>query len=158
MERILVSACLLGAKVRYDGRDALVPHPALRRWAEEGRLIPVCPEQLGGLPTPRPAAELVNRGGRLRVVTAAGDDVSGFYEEGARQAVAAAGQNAARIAILKDRSPSCGSSVVYDGSFSERGTPGEGLTTTALRRAGVRVFSEQQIDEAAAYLAEIERK
>ncbi|HYM24257.1 MAG TPA: DUF523 domain-containing protein, partial [Vicinamibacterales bacterium] len=115
--------------MRYNGRDALVAHPALRRWADEGRLVPVCPEQLGGLPTPRPAAELLNSGGRLRVVTAAGDEVTSCYEEGARQALAAAGQNRARIAVLKDRSPSCGSAVVYDGSFSGRETVGEGLTT-----------------------------
>ena len=158
MEKILISACLLGAKVRYDGRDALVMRPALRRWADEGRLVAVCPEQMGGLPTPRPAAELVESNGRIRVVTAAGDDVSRFYEEGARQALAAAAQHGARIAVLKDRSPSCGSSVVYDGTFGGRETAGEGLTTAALRRAGVRVFSEREIDNAAAYLDEIERR
>jgi uncharacterized protein YbbK (DUF523 family) len=161
VERILVSACLLGAKVRYHGGDASSSHPTLRRWWEEGRLVPVCPEVDGGLPTPRPAAEIAGSGGGATVIallapvrTASGADVTGAFVTGARRALETAQQQGIRLAILKDGSPSCGSSFVYDGSFSGRRVTGVGVTTALLRANGVQVFSETEIDAAEAWLEE----
>lgn len=144
MEKVLVSACLLGQRVRYDGRDARAIDPRLERLEREGRIVQVCPEVSGGLPVPRPAAEL--RG--LRIVTAAGDDVTANFHEGARVALELARRHGIRVAILKDRSPSCGSREVYDGSFSGTRRQGEGVTTACLRAHGIRVFGEDEIDEA----------
>lgn len=156
---MLISACLLGARVRYHGGAAEVEHPALRRWAGEGRLVPVCPEVEGGLPTPRPPAE-IQRGrggpGPLRVETIDGRDVSSAYARGAQAAVDQARRLGIRVAILKDGSPSCGSSTVSDGTFSGTRVAGQGVTAMALGAAGVRVFSERQIDAAVEWLARLE--
>ena len=152
MEKILVSACLLGERVRYHGGDAWIGHPILRRWHEEGRLVPLCPEVTGGLTTPRPAAEITVTPEGRRVLTAAGQDVTGALERGAEAAANACAAHGIRIAILKDGSPSCGSRSIYDGSFSGRRLDGEGLTTTRLLAAGIRIFSENEIDAATNYL------
>ena len=152
MERILVSACLLGAKVRYHGGDAACDHPILQRWSREGRLVSVCPERDGGLPTPRPAAEIVG----VVVRTSAGADVTESFRRGAQTALDVAKANGIRIAILKDGSPSCGSSFVHDGSFSGRRAAGRGVTAALLESHGIRVFGEQSIDAAHAWLEELE--
>jgi uncharacterized protein YbbK (DUF523 family) len=152
VERILISACLLGERVRYHGGDARREHPTLRRWQDEGRLVPLCPEVTGGLATPRPAAEIAVTPEGRRVLTAAGADVTGAFERGADAATRACATHGIRIAILKDGSPSCGSRSIYDGSFSGRQVDGEGVTATRLRAAGVRIFSESEIDSAAACL------
>ena len=136
----MVSACLLGVTCSHEGKGRLTPSvEALRDGA---RLIPVCPEVAGGLPTPRPAAEI---GPDRRVRTAAGEDVTEFYERGARQAVAIAMAVGARRAVLKARSPSCGCDQVYDGSHQRRLVVGEGVAAEALRRAGVEVASEEDL-------------
>jgi len=116
--------------------------PAVAALAAEARLIPVCPEVMGGLPTPRPAAEVQADG---RVLTAAGDDVTAFYERGATAAVAVAVAAGATEAVLKARSPSCGCHEIYDGSFTRTRVPGEGVTAAALRTAGIRVRSEEDL-------------
>ena len=159
MEKILISACLLGAKVRYHGGDAASAHPKLRQWLEEGRLVPICPEVDGGLTTPRPAAEIVGPGGGGAVVARAafvrttyGVDVSAAFLSGAALALETARRHGARLAILKDGSPSCGSSFAYDGTFSGKRVSEAGVTTAVLQANGVRVFSESEIDAAAAYL------
>jgi uncharacterized protein YbbK (DUF523 family) len=152
MEKILVSACLLGDKVRYNGADAISDDPLLQRWVAEGRVVRFCPEMAGGLGTPRPPAE---RQG-LRIVTDAGADVTPAFTCGAELARDAARDHHIRIAILKDGSPSCGSTYVYDGTFTGTRVERDGVTTAILRADGVRVFSAAQLREAAAYLAEIE--
>jgi len=159
MEKILVSACLLGAKVRYHGGDATSDHPLLERWRREGRLVAVCPEQEGGLPTPRSPAEIVGAGaGRgvmarvARVRSASGVDVTDAYRRGAEQALALARQHHIRVAILKDASPSCGSATVYDGTFTGTRVPGAGVTAALLAAHGVKVFSDLEIDQAARWL------
>jgi len=164
VERILVSACLLGAKVRYHGGDAASLHPALRRWQQEGRLVAVCPEVDGGLGTPRPPAEIVGPDGGRGVLaraafvrTAGGADVTNEFLGGAAQALAAATRAKARMAILKEGSPSCGSGFIYDGTFSGARRSGAGVTAALLEANGIRVFSDAQIDEAAAWLAALER-
>ena len=152
MERILISACLLGDRVRYHGGDARCEHPTLRSWQDEGRLVPLCPEVTGGLATPRPAAEITVTPEGRRVLTAAGTDVTRAFERGADAAARACAAHGIRIAILKDGSPSCGSRSIHDGTFSGRQVDGEGVTATRLRAAGVRIFSEFEIDSAAACL------
>jgi uncharacterized protein YbbK (DUF523 family) len=121
----VVSACLLG--VRCNHRGQANPAPVVRALAEDFRLIPVCPETAGGLPTPRPAAE---RGADGRVVTEAGDDVTDAFRRGATAAVAVASAVGAERAVLKARSPSCGC---------------DGVTTGALREAGLTVESEEEL-------------
>lgn len=139
-EPVLVSACLLGIACNHRAEGK--PAPAVEKLSARYRLIPVCPEVAGGLPTPRPAAERCPDG---RVRTAAGEDVTEFYERGARQAVDIARAAGVRRAVLKARSPSCGSSQIYDGSHTRTLVAGEGVTAGALRRAGVEVLSEEDL-------------
>jgi uncharacterized protein YbbK (DUF523 family) len=152
--RVLVSACLLGAEVRHHGGAATIEHPVLRRWREEGRIVGVCPEVAGGLPSPRPPAEI--RG--LSVVTNGGRDVTAAFQSGARVAVRMAETLGIRVAVLKSRSPSCGVGQVYDGTFSGRLVAGDGVTAAALRRAGVQVFDEFHLVDADAALSALEDK
>ena len=136
----MVSACLLGVPCNHDGKGR--PTPALKALGPGARLIPVCPEVAGGLPTPRPAAEV---GPDRRVRTAAGEDLTEFYERGAHHAVSIALAVGARRAVLKARSPSCGCHQIYDGSHQRRLVEGVGLTAEALREAGVEVVSEEDL-------------
>jgi uncharacterized protein YbbK (DUF523 family) len=158
MEKILVSACLLGEKVRYHGGDAASDHPILRRWRAEGRLVVACPERDGGLPTPRPAAEVVGGDGhavvaRLAMVTASdGADVTGAFRQGAEVALQLVRRHRIRVAVLKDGSPSCGSASIYDGTFSGTRVANRGVTSALLESHGVRVFSEAAIEAAHAWL------
>lgn len=152
--KILVSACLLGQQVRYDGRAS--GHPdVLQRWQSEGLIVPLCPEVAGGLPTPRPPAEIPGGQGRAvldgdaQVVTVGGEDVSGQFLAGAQIALALVRRHGIRIAILKSGSPSCGNQLTYDGTFSGTKVAGEGVTTALLRREGVQVFSELELEAAA---------
>ena len=152
-----MSACLLGAPVRHDARDKYCDHPVLRRWIEEGRVVSVCPEMLGGLGTPRPAAEIRQVDGVRRVFTNQGRDVTREFEAGARAVAAEGGSSDAKVAILKSGSPSCGSSFVYDGTFTRTRVPGDGVTTALLRRRGIAVFSEDELDAADVYVRMLER-
>jgi uncharacterized protein YbbK (DUF523 family) len=159
MEKVLVSACLLGAKVRYHGGDARSEHPVLRRWQEEGRLVAVCPERDGGLPTPRPPAEIIGRDGGHGVLkkialvrTREGVNVTTAFVHGAEEALQAARAQAIRIAVLKDGSPSCGTTFTYDGTFTGARVAMPGVTAALLEQNGVRVFSDAQIDAADAWL------
>lgn len=156
MLKVLVSACLLGAPVRYDGRDKKSAHPVLARWIEEGRVVPACPEMLGGLPAPRPPAEIVPASAPRRVVTSVGVDVTIAFERGALVTSDLAETHEVRMAILKEGSPSCGTSFVYDGTFSGTRVAGAGVTAALLRARGIAVFSEEEIDDADAYLRAIE--
>ena len=137
---ILVSACLLGVECNHDGRSS--PSPAAQRLAAEFSLVPVCPEVMGGLPTPRAAAEVQPD---RRVVNESGDDVTDAYRRGAEAAVELARAVAAERAVLKARSPSCGCHEVYDGTFTRTRVAGEGVTARALRAAGLHVESEDDI-------------
>lgn len=139
--RLLVSACLLGCRCRYDG--ASKPHPLAGELAERYELVPVCPEQLGGLATPRPPAE--RRG--ERVVTAAGADVTEQYRWGAEEALGLCRFFGCEAAVLKERSPSCGHGQIYDGTFAGTLTAGDGVTAELLKANGVTVYGETQISE-----------
>ena len=141
--KLLVSACLLGIPCRYDGQSKRHPEvEALRARGHE--LIPVCPEVQGGLPTPRPPAERQEDG---RVVNRAGEDVTAQYRRGAEIALNTAREEGCALAVLKERSPSCGSGAIYDGTFSRRLIPGQGVAAQRLTEAGVRVLGESQADQ-----------
>ncbi|RYB97082.1 DUF523 domain-containing protein [Ciceribacter ferrooxidans] len=161
VSNILISACLLGRPVRYDGKGKPLVHPAIDRWKAEGRLVAFCPEQAGGLSTPRPPAEIEGGAtgedvieGRASVIEKTGRDVSQAFVEGGRKAVDFARAHGCAYALLIDGSPSCGSGFIYDGSFSGGRHPGLGVTAALLRRAGIEVFSDREIEALAARLAE----
>ncbi|MEA2492730.1 MAG: hypothetical protein QOJ29_641 [Thermoleophilaceae bacterium] len=135
---MLVSACLLGVPCNHLGRANA--SPSVLALGARHRLVPVCPEVMGGLPTPRPAAELRRDG---RVVTVEGHDVTEFYVRGAAAAVALAAAVGAHRAVLKARSPSCGSHEVYDGTFRSARRAGPGVTAAALMAAGLEVADEE---------------
>ena len=137
--KILVSACLLGTPCRYDGAGKR--HPLIDALSEKHTLIPVCPEVLGGLPTPRTPSERVGE----RVLMRDGRDVTENYRAGARLALEAAAREGCTLAVLKARSPSCGSGEVYDGTFTKTLTPRDGVTAELLKKSGIRVFTEEDI-------------
>ena len=138
---ILVSACLLGAPCRYDGTGKL--EPALERLRAQGHtLVPVCPEVLGRLPTPRPPAERQPDG---RVVTREGADVTAEYRAGAERALELARAHGCTLAVLKERSPSCGRGQIYDGTFSRTLIPGSGVTAQLLEEHGISGYGESQL-------------
>ena len=145
--KLMVSACLLGTCCRYDGGgyDPMIFQNRLKKCT----LVPVCPEQLGGLPTPRSPAERVGE----RVRNCEGADVTAAFFAVASAALELAQREGCRCALLKERSPSCGSSVIYDGSFTGQRLPGEGVTAELLRCSGIAVFSENQLEELLAWIA-----
>ena len=152
MEQILISACLLGQPVRYDGRSCPFECPRINLWQAKGLLVPVCPEMDGGLPVPRPPAEITPGGGpgvwagTARVKTRE-IDVTDFFIKGAQAALDKAVACGIKTALLKQKSPSCGSCRIYDGSFSRSLVDGMGVTTALLRQNGIMVFGEDQIDQ-----------
>ena len=152
-QKVLVSACLLGQPVRYDGRSKGIISDWLETLGAEGRVLAFCPEVAGGLPTPRPPAE---RQGE-RVLTESGLDVTAQFDRGAELALQLCQAQGIRFALLKEGSPSCGSGRIYDGRFEGTSMAGEGKTTALLRRHGIRVFSEDQLPELASALALAER-
>ena len=148
---ILVSACLLGCACRYDGGSK--PCAAVRALAARHTLIPVCPEIYGGLPTPRTPCEIV--GGR--VLSKDGADRTDAYRRGASEALRLAGALGCRAALLKARSPACGSGEVYDGSFSGTLTAGDGVAAVALSAAGIAVFGEDRLPDLENWLKTVEK-
>lgn len=136
--RLLVSACLLGEPCRYDGKSK--PCPSVIALSEKYELIPVCPEVLGGLSTPRSPSEI--RDGR--VISKNGSDVTEFFVTGAMEACKTALENGCETAVLKARSPSCGSGEIYDGSFCGRTVTGDGICAAMLKKNGIRVITEDE--------------
>ncbi len=143
---VLVSACLAGCRCRYDGGAS--PRAQIGRLVASDRAVLVCPEEDGGLGTPRPPAEIVGGdghdvlAGRARVITDAGEDVTEAYLAGAEKALAAARASGATTAILKARSPSCGKGEIYDGTFSRTVSAGDGVTAALLVANGVEVICD----------------
>ena len=134
---LLVSACLAGLCTNWRGESDLIPW--VKSAVEQGMAIPVCPEQLGGLPTPRVPAERVGD----RVISATGCDVSEAFQEGAERALEIAQSMGCQTAVLASRSPSCGVGEICDGTFSGQLVPRDGVTAERLRRAGMRVLSAE---------------
>ncbi|BDU76457.1 DUF523 domain-containing protein [Mesoterricola sediminis] len=163
MKRVLVSSCLLGEPVRYDGGAFEPTHPVLARWLREGRVLPCCPEVAGGLPVPRPPAEIAGGAdggevlaGRARILDPAGRDLTAPFLAGAAATLDLARAGGAVLAVLKEGSPSCGSAAIHDGAFSGVRVPGQGVAAARLRAAGIPVFSERQWEAAAACLEALE--
>ena len=148
---VLVSACLAGRACRFNG--AAGKDDRVARLVAEGRAVLVCPEEDGGLGTPRPPAEIVGGdgadvlAGRARVVTQDGRDVTAAYVEGAHKALEAARATGAEHALLKARSPSCGKGAIYDGSFERNLVSGDGVTTALLESHGVKVATDEELSE-----------
>ena len=141
--RILVSACLLGVNCRYDGKNGR--RDEVLELLKEYELIPAGPEQMGGLGTPREPAECRRDGGQVRVMNRKGCDVTEYFEQGGEEALKIAKLYGCRYAILKERSPSCGSGVIYDGTFSGVKTAGDGVTARLLKKHGIKVAGESGI-------------
>ncbi len=138
MEKLLVSRCLAGFNCRYDGGNNLVAE--IRQLVEDGLAVTACPEQLGGLPTPRIPSERVGS----RVVNREGTDVTAEFKAGAEAALRIARENSCRTAILKSRSPSCGKGCIYNGQFTGELVPGNGVTADLLLRHGIEVLTEEE--------------
>ncbi len=140
METILVSACLLGVACRYDGKEKI--NEAVIELKDNYNLIPVCPEILGGLPTPRYPAEIEGN----RVINKKGVDVSNEYLKGAKETLKLANLFDVKRAVLKENSPSCGSGLIYDGNFQGKLIEGNGITSQLLRKNKIKVFGESDLD------------
>lgn len=142
-QKILISACLIGEKVKYDGGDNALNSSIIEAWKAEGLLVPLCPEVLGGLGVPRPACEVIE--GTNRVLCKTGADVSEAFAKGAKEALKIAREQNITMAILKARSPSCGKNIIYDGTFTSTTVRDSGITCKYLQNNGVSVFSEEEL-------------
>lgn len=140
-EKLLISACLLGENCKYNGGNNYTPEVEALR--ERYELVPVCPEQLGGLPTPRTPAERVGN----RVVNREGADVTDAFRQGAEKTLEIARASGIAKAVFQVRSPSCGSGTVYDGTFSGTLTAGQGVTAELLEKNGVNICRSDQTGE-----------
>ncbi|WP_442600624.1 DUF523 domain-containing protein [Paenibacillus sp. KN14-4R] len=147
---ILVSACLAGLEVRYNGTHSL--DKIIQKMVQENKAITVCPELLGGFSTPREPAEIIGGdgedvlNGKAKVVEKSGTDVTEMYINGAYLTLRKAQEVNATVIVLKEYSPSCGSSMIYNGEFKDRKVVGNGVTTALLKRNGLRVVSEENLE------------
>ncbi len=154
MKKVLISACLLGDKVRYDGNSLLSQNEILQRWIEEGRVISICPEVSAGMSIPRAPAEIFGGDGRdvlsgsVRVIENTAADVTDMFLKGAEHALALCKKQQIEMVILADFSPSCGSSAIYNGEFSGTKIEGIGVTAALLIANGIQVFSQHQLVDA----------
>lgn len=148
---IVVSACLAGFEVKYNGSHNL--NKKINEWFKEGKAIPVCPEVLGGLSIPREPAEIVGGSGedvldeKAKVITNTGKDVTMEFIKGAEETLKIMKDAGAKIIIMKERSPSCGSSMIYNGNFNGEKTAGNGVTAALLKRNGIIVVSEENYEQ-----------
>jgi uncharacterized protein YbbK (DUF523 family) len=146
---ILVSSCLSGLEVRYNGTHSL--NNKIRKLVEEKKAVTICPELLGGFTTPREPAEIVGGegedvlDGKAKVVGESGQDVTDLYIKGANATLEIAIKVQATTVILKENSPSCGSSMIYNGEFKGKKIAGNGVTTALLKRNGFKVISEEEL-------------
>lgn len=158
VEKILISGCLVGFKVRYHGGDASCNSQIIDKWKQEGRIVSICPEVSAGLPIPRPSSEIVYGtavdvlNGNAKVFTHTGLDRTDAFIKGAFKALSLAKRFNIKIAVLKKDSPSCGNATVYDGNFSGKTIPGSGVTAQLLNDHGIRVFNELELNEADIYM------
>ncbi|MGK5684311.1 DUF523 domain-containing protein [Actinoplanes sp. URMC 104] len=160
--RILVSGCLGGAAIRFNATGVPLDSPIWQQWAEQGRLVSLCPELAVGFPVPRPPAEIVGGSaadvldGRAEVRESTGRDVTALFRAAADRAAERAVHAGVGLAVLVDGSPTCGTTRVHDGTFTGVTVPGRGVAAEALRRHGIPVFSHRQLARAAALIAELE--
>ena len=142
MEKILISACLLGEKCRYDGKSKPIDSAIIKKLQDKYFLIPVCPEVMGGLSTPRKPCEICGK----KVLTEDGADFTCEYLNGAKAVLSLAKENKVKFCILKNKSPSCGNSLIYDGSFSGKLINSMGITAELLKSNGYTIYNENQFD------------
>ncbi|MFH2046427.1 MAG: DUF523 domain-containing protein [Pseudomonadota bacterium] len=158
MQKILVSACLLGEQTRYDGLVLPLPNEIIDELKSIADIIPFCPEVVGGLPVSRPASEITCKDGfcvldgKASVKTVKGDDVTAFFIKGAQKALEEVLSNNIRVAVLKEKSPSCGSTFIYDGTFTKTLKSGKGVTAALFERNGICVFGEKKIKDALLFI------
>jgi len=168
-QKILVSSCLFGMPVRYDGKSNQVHAEIWQKWKAQGMLLPFCPELLAGLPIPRSSAEIrggtgfdvIKRAPNVKIISRSSSeekdieekDVTEIFLLGAHRLLEIAKQHVVKIAILKERSPSCGSNKTYDGSFSRKLISGPGVAAALLMENGIKVFSEENLIAAEKYLS-----
>ena len=145
---IAVSSCLAGIECRYNGSHSLVAK--IKELVEQNKAVLVCPEILGGFSTPRESAEIIGGtgedvlDGKAKVIEKSGNDVTELYIKGAYKALSIVQDVNAQYVVLKEHSPSCGSSMIYNGEFSNTKVPGKGVTAALFKRAGIKVISEEQ--------------
>ncbi len=141
----LVSACLAGINCRYNGSNS--GHEAIKKLVEDGKAIPVCPEVLAGLPTPRKSCEMVMVDGEKKILTDDGEDITEAFIKGAEKTWKIAEILDVERAILQTRSPSCGYGIVYDGTFTGNLVEGNGFTAALLEEKGIKVYTENNFQE-----------
>lgn len=156
MQKILMSACLLGNKLRYDGQHNLIHHQIIENWLNDKRVLALCPEVTSGMSVPRLPCEIVNEA-PLQVMDIKGNDQTHLFIKGAKIALALVHKHKIKVAILKQSSPSCGSRFRYDGQFAKQKIPGEGVTARLLRQHNVTIFDENQIEQAEKFLLTLGR-
>ncbi|MCF6776617.1 DUF523 domain-containing protein [Thiotrichales bacterium 19X7-9] len=146
-EKLLISSCLMGNKVRYDGSGQLIDQ--LKQLKDRFDLIVICPEVAGGMSTPRAAAEIIlDLKDQIPVIKDnQGKDVTDYFQKGAQKALALCQKHKIKYALLKERSPSCGSNFIYDGSFQGKVIKGDGITARLLKNHGIKVYSEETINQ-----------
>lgn len=147
--KILISACLIGENVKYDGGNNALHVKILEQWREEGLLVSLCPEVLGGLSVPRSPCEVIE--GTQTVICKSGEDVSVEFAKGAKESLSIAQEEGVCMAILKARSPSCGKDIIYDGTFTSMRVNDSGITCKLLQERGIVVFSEEELENAQAF-------
>ncbi len=164
MEKILISACLLGEKVRYTGEVYPVQSEFIIGWERESRLVPFCPEVEGGLGVPRFPSEIQGGegidvlSGRCRVMDKEGNDVTSQFLAGADKAIRLINQHHIKMAVLKSGSPACGQCKIYDGFFRGRMKKGDGVLTAGLKQWGVTVFNERDLEKAEHMIRRLENQ
>ncbi|PKG22142.1 DUF523 domain-containing protein [Niallia nealsonii] len=148
---IVVSSCLAGMEVRYNGTHCL--HTKIQQLIQEKKAVAVCPELLGGFQTPREPAEIIGGNGydvlkgKAKVIEKNGKEVTDLYIEGAYRTWELVSELQASIVVLKENSPSCGSKMIYNGEFLHKRIEGVGVTTALLRKKGIQVLSEEELSE-----------
>jgi len=164
MQKILVSGCLYGDRCKYDASDNEVRDELFQRWKKEGRLVPICPEEEGGLKTPREAAEIKGGcgadvlAGKAKVFGVEGTDCTEAFIEGAKKVLKKAKSEGFKIVLLKERSPSCGTNNIYDGTFTSTKIKGSGVCSYLLQSNGLFVYSEEELEMVAEMLEVLEEK
>ena len=140
MEKLLISACILGINCKYNGKNNY--NPLVEKLKEKYILIPICPEEMGGLSTPRNPSEILND----KVISSAGDDVTNNFFDGANKALDIAKKENISKALLKEGSPSCGSNYIYDGTFTKTKINGMGITARLLKNNNIKIYTEDEIE------------
>lgn len=162
MKKVLISACLLGEKVRYDGNSLTAPGKIIKEWVAQGRVISMCPEVSAGMSIPREPAEISGGDGNdvlsgdASVVDRSGGDVTESFLTGAQLALSLCKENDIQVAVLSELSPSCGLESIYNGRFSGQKTDGVGVTAALLMQNGIKVYNQYQLTEADNYINQIE--